>query len=172
MKTYRRQLSTLSIAFLVSLAAVPSYVLFAAEKQVTGTNIRGPLLSRTTYPSNMPNGKVVLTIRRNSTRSDNPDWDGTEGVFYNLAIQTGGSGTDVGYVVRTHKNGDMSYSTYSGTTNVVSKPDKTWEATWKGSWESVGGTGRYAKLKGGGTYSGKANSNEHFGTDWEGKIDY
>ena len=89
------------------------------KKKIMGTNKHGPLISRTVVPpgpgDDPKHELVVLTIRRDTTTSSDPDWNETEQIVYEQSDQVEGTGTHRGYFRRLHKNGDTEYGPFEGT---------------------------------------------------------
>jgi hypothetical protein len=84
-----------------------------------GTNKLGPTISRTVVsPGDDPKHElVVLLIRRDTTTSSDPDWDGTEQIVYQQADQVAGTGPHRGYSIRLHKNGETTYGSFEAETH-------------------------------------------------------
>jgi hypothetical protein len=146
------------------------------KKKIMGTNKQGPLISRTVVPPGLGDDPkhelVVLGIRRDTTTSPDPEWNGTEQIVYLQADEVAGTGTHTGYYRRLHKNGDIDYGPFEGTHKTTLKEDGSFlEATWEGTWKANGGTGKFKNCKGGGTYRGKATA-EGASEDWEGEMEY
>jgi hypothetical protein len=143
------------------------------KKKITGTNKHGPPISRTVVSlgDDPKHELVVLAIYRATTTSSDPDFDGTEVIAYEQDDQVAGTGTQRGYYVRFHKNGDTDYGTYEGTHKTTVKEDGSWETTWEVTWKAIGGTGKFKNIKGSGTARGKATAQEAF-TEWEGEVEY
>jgi hypothetical protein len=137
----------------------------AEKKKVMGTNKWGPAISRTVVPlgpgDNPKHELVVLVMYRATTTSPDPDWNETEQIAYEQDDLVAGTGTQRGYYVRSHKNGDTEYGTYEGTQKTTNKEDGSWlETTWEGTYKISGGTGKFKNIKGSGTYRGKATAQE------------
>ena len=162
--------ATLILPALVSL----SFSAQAAEKKkIMATNKHGPDISSTVVPlgpgDDPKHQLVVLKIRRDTTTSSDPDWNGTEQIVYEQDDQVAGTGTHTGYYVRFHKDGDTEYGTYEGTHKTTVKEDGSFlEATWEGTYKIIGGTGKFKNIKGSGTYRGKATA-EGASTEFEGE---
>ena len=71
---------------------------------------------------------------------------------YILFDLTNGTGRHEGYTREIHEDGSIMISKFKGTTQAV-EGGKT--SVFKGMWTSIGGTGRFEGIQGGGTYSGK-----------------
>ena len=110
-------------------------------------------------------------IRRDTTTSSDPDWDGTEEIVYGQNDHVAGTGTHRGYFRRLFKNGDTDYGSYEGMHKTTVKEDGSWEATWEGTYKMTGGTGKFKNIKGGGTYRGKATA-QGASTEFEGEVEY
>ena len=165
------------------------------KKKVMGTNKLGPPISRTVVtPGEDPKHEVragqsssidggshdvsvrrtrvvVLMIRRDTTTSSDPDWDGTEQIVSEESDSVEGTGTHRGYSRRLFKNGDTDYSSYEGTHKTTVKEDGSRETTWEGTYKVTGGTGKFKNIKGEGTYRGKVTAEGAF-TEWEGEVEY
>jgi hypothetical protein len=142
------------------------------KKKITGTNKEGPPISRTVvFPGDDPKHELDLTVRRDTTTSSEPDWDGTEEMNYGQGDSVAGTGTHRGYVRRFYKNGDTTWGSYEGTHKTTVKEDGSSETTWEGTWKDTGGTGKFKNIKGGGTYRGKATA-QGASTEWEGEVEY
>ncbi len=76
-----------------------------------------------------------------------------------------GSDTHRGYVVRTRSDGSTTTSTYEGRAQYGKD-----SATWEGTSMYIGGTGKFAGIKGEGTYKGTRYSNKMSVTDFEAKV--
>jgi hypothetical protein len=103
--------------------------------------------------------------------SSDPDFSGVVCTTYNQADQVVGMGSHKGYEDCLYKNGDHSYLKYEGTHKTITQGDGSWEATWEGSFQYTGGTGKFKNLKGNGTYKGKATP-EGAGSNWEIEVEY
>jgi hypothetical protein len=144
----------------------------AEKKKYSGTNKVGPPISRTVvYPGDDPKHEVYLFVRRDTTTSSDPDWDGTEEMNYGQGDAVAGTGTHRGYVRRLHKNGDITYGSYEGMHKTTVKEDGSSETTWEGTYKITGGTGKFKNIQGGGTYRGKVTA-EGPSTEFEGEVEY
>jgi hypothetical protein len=142
------------------------------KKKITGTNKVGPVISRTVvFPLEDPKHELATMVRRDTTTSSDPDWDGTEEIIYDQSDSVAGTGTHRGYFRRLFKNGDTDYGPYEGTHKTTVKEDGSSETTWEGTWKVTGGTGKFKNIKGGGTYRGKATA-QGASSEWEGEVEY
>ena len=79
------------------------------------------------------------------------------GMDYSQSDTIDGSGRNRA-ILYTHDDGSHSYGTYKGTIKKTSKPDGSWEIVYEGTYQYVGGSGKYKNIKGGGTYKGRSSS--------------
>lgn len=80
-----------------------------------------------------------------------------------------GNGTYKGYGTHVHSDGEMHYDKWKGTmTSMIVKGQSV--ATYQGSWEIIGGTGKWKNAKGSGTYKGKVIASGMSLMEWEGEI--
>jgi hypothetical protein len=104
----------------------------------------------------------LVEISGPQTASD-PLWNGATVSYWGMADLVSGSGTQKGYFINQHANGDIDRGTFDGTIatagNVV---------TIEGTWRYSGGTGALTGLSGGGTYKGVMTSPTEVETSWEG----
>jgi hypothetical protein len=71
-----------------------------------------------------------------------------------------GRGKQTGYYIDTHEDGTQTYGNFEGTIETTVKPDGSWESTWEGTYQYLGGTGKYQNIKGEGRYKGQASSED------------
>jgi hypothetical protein len=83
----------------------------------------------------------------------------------------GGNGRSTGYYTSVLKGGDKLFGKFSGKSKTEMKKDGSWEMVFSGEWENTGGTGKSEKVKGKGTYSGKA-SPAGVSYEWEGDFEF
>jgi hypothetical protein len=141
-------LTTLAVA--LALLASPA---FAEKKSLVYYNKMGPVLSRTVAsPGDVPDHEVVQATRQDMTSSPDPDWNDVPVINYGHSDLIAGSGTVSGYAVRTHKNGDKTFYKYRGQIRAVTQGGVR-ETEGDGTVELIGGTGRFAKARGSGTWA-------------------
>jgi hypothetical protein len=91
---------------------------------------------------------LVQWERRDKVRSPDPEWNGTEAVYYEQADEVAGSAAVTGYAVLTFKNGDKAFyridAAYTGTYS----DSGAWEGTADGVYRFLGGTDKYKNIKG------------------------
>ena len=80
-----------------------------------------------------------------------------------------GTGDHSGYYTITNGT-DSTIAKWSGKVNTVMK-DGNPMTSFKGQWEYVGGTGKFAGIKGKGDYNGYFTSATEYTVDWKGRKD-
>jgi hypothetical protein len=136
--------------FLVVASLITGLPASAAEqKKVTWSTTYGPVLQRSEVK--VAGHVLSLQTRQDLTSSADADWDGAVFVVNSQADLVEGSGPVRGCVTCTHKNGDQSYICYEGTLKRTGD-----DVAAQGSVELRGGTGKFANLKGKGTFASTA----------------
>jgi hypothetical protein len=92
-----------------------------------------------------------------------PLWNGATVSYTGMADLVSGSGTQTGYYVNQHPNGDTDYGTFEARITTAGSA-----VTLEGTWKSTGGTGAFAGITGSGTYKGVMASPAEVETKWEG----
>ena len=80
-----------------------------------------------------------------------------------------GTGDHSGYYTITNGT-DSTIAKWAGRVNTVMK-DGNPKTSFKGQWEYVGGTGKFAGIKGKGEYNGYFTSATEYTVDWKGRKD-
>lgn len=113
----------------------------------------------------VPNHELVQEQTVYDIKYTNPDFKTKSEWAMLHADLIDGSGPHSGYYYDLHEDGSVTYGAFRGRVKTVSNPDGTWEATWEGTYEYVGGSGMFKRLKGAGTYKGKASSSDPSGRE-------
>jgi hypothetical protein len=111
------------------------------------------------------NHELIQEANIADIKVSNPDWKIKEEWVYVQSDVINGNGTQSGYFHDTHEDGSHSYGAFKGTIKTTSKADGSWEAVWEGTYQYLGGSGKFKNLKGGGKYKGKASSQDPAGHD-------
>jgi hypothetical protein len=104
----------------------------------------------------------LIEISGPQTSSD-PLWAGATVSYWGVADLTAGSGTQTGYFMNWHPNGEISRGTFSG--RITTAADGI---TMEGTWTMSGGTGSFSSIIGNGTYRGVITSATTVEVNWEG----
>jgi hypothetical protein len=144
--------SILLMALIVALTMLSSPA-SAEKRSLVYYNKTGPVLSRTVAtPGDVPDHEVVQATRQDMTTSPDPDWNDVPVINYGQSDLIAGNGTVSGYAVRTHKNGDKTFYKYRGQLRAVTQGGVR-ETEGEGTVELIGGTGRFANVRGSGTWT-------------------
>ena len=90
-------------------------------------------------------------------------WSGATVSYWGIADLVSGSGTQRGYFINHHPNGDIDQGTFE-----CKVATEGGSVTLDGTWKFSGGTGRLAGLSGAGTFKGRMTSPSEVETSWEG----
>ena len=141
-----------TLTALTVILALVSTTAAAEKKTLTYYSKFGPVLSRTSAsPGDKPDHEIIQVTRQDMTTSPDPDWNDVPSLNYGQSDLIAGGGTVSGYAVRTHKNGDKTFYRYQGKIRPISEGVK--ETAGEGTVELVGGTGKFANVKGSGTWN-------------------
>jgi hypothetical protein len=104
-------------------------------------------------PGDRPDHEMIQAIRIHEISSKDADFDASEQTVYAHQDAYGGSGTSVGYFLYTLKSGEKIWARFDSIYST--KPARgSWETTYHGVFQFVGGTGKYVNVRGGGHYQG------------------
>ena len=95
--------------------------------------------------------------------SSDPLWSDATVSYWGAADLIAGTGTQTGYFINRHPNGDIDRGTFEG--KITTAAGVT---TMEGSWRYSGGTGKFSGISGGGTYKGRITSPTEVQVTWEG----
>ncbi len=109
------------------------------------------------------NHDLNLIEVRGVQKSPDEKWNDCKITYWGTADLIAGSGTQSGYFVNDHPDGDRDFGTFEG--RIVTSGA---EVTLEGTWKFTGGTGKFRGLKGGGTYTGRMTSPVNVENTWEG----
>ncbi len=118
-------------------------------------------------------GHVLISNRATGTnRSTGRDryMDGAEVENTETADLTQGNGPHQGYVIFSG-GGNRTVNKWHGKITTVLGADKQPVTTFQGTWTKLNGTGRYAGVKGQGTYRGRMTGQNTYLVEWKGEID-
>lgn len=79
-----------------------------------------------------------------------------------------GNGPHSGYYTMS-KDGNSTTALWKGQVTTVLADDGSPRTSFKGTWEYVNGTGKFAGIKGAGKYSGYFTSKTTYNVDWDGE---
>jgi hypothetical protein len=102
-----------------------------------------------------PGHELGLAVIAGEHEAADTPWDGATMTYWSLSDTVTGSGKQQGYFYNRHLDGDRTFGAFEATlkTNDV-------EGLVEGKWQLSGGTGRYAKITGGGPFSARISSTD------------
>jgi hypothetical protein len=104
-------------------------------------------------PSDDPNHVMIQATEKHAESSTNPDFNGIELLNFIQMDNYAGRGTHRGYAIQVFPNGDQAYRRYEGAQQITVNPDGTFEGVGRGVNQFLGGTGKFAGIRGGGSYT-------------------
>jgi len=151
--SFRRLLPLSSVVLLSCSFALTA----AAEKRdCSSTKQSKQEITRTvTQPGGVAGHEMIQAVRIDGQTSANPDFNGIDQLVYAQLDHVHGTGDHRGHSVNLHRNGDRTYMRWSGTHKTAAVDGGGWETNFDGKYEFTGGTGKFATIKGGGTYRAK-----------------
>jgi hypothetical protein len=105
-------------------------------------------------PGDRPDHEMIQAIRIHTISSKDADFDGSEQTVYAHQDAYADAGTSVGYFLYTLKSGEKIWARFDSIYAKIPTQD-SWHYTYQGVFRFVGGTGKYAAIRGGGHYEGK-----------------
>jgi hypothetical protein len=105
----------------------------------------------------------VMEISGRQTSSD-PEWNHAAITYWGMADLTDGSGSQRGYFHNVHVDGDRDWGSFDGKVTTLGQ-----HTTIEGTWQYTGGTGKFQRISGGGTYNGRMTSPTEVATEWAGE---
>jgi hypothetical protein len=149
-----------AVMFLITAASF-SVVADAEKREQTCVKKNFRTASKTTVTiGDVPNHEVSQEMSVADMEFSNPDFKVKDEWTYIHSDTIDGSGTHSGYFMDTHIDGSTDYGAFKGAVKTTVKADGSWEASWEGTYQYLGGSGKFKNLKGSGKYKGKASSTE------------
>jgi hypothetical protein len=110
---------------------------------------------------------LAIAIIPTKQKSSDPLWEGAQMTYCATSDTTAGKGTQRGYFVNEHPNGDRDYGTFEGKVTTADNG----VASVEGSWQLTGGTGMFTKIKGNGAFKARMTSPVDVEGSWTGSYD-
>jgi hypothetical protein len=111
----------------------------------------------------VPNHELHLATITGLQKSSDEKWKDSRITYGDVSDLVGGNGTQRGYFVNVHANGDRDIGTFEGKVKTAGG-----QVTIEGTWEYTDGTGQFKGITGGGTYKGRMTSPTEVENTWEG----
>jgi hypothetical protein len=141
------------------------------KKTVKGRNKLLRALSRNvSTPEGAEGHEFAQVVLQSEVASSDIDWDGAIVTEYTHDDSVNGVGTHRGYGTVTHTDGSTSQYSFSGTHEMTTHDDGTWDFELNGSMEWRGGTGKFKNIRGSAVYAGETRGGVEY--DWEGDLEY
>lgn len=104
--------------------------------------------------------------------AQSPEFDIVEARTVNQDDTFKGDGRHRGVEIVVFRNGDTAVDVYEGTHKILFRDSGAWEVTYQGTFEFVGGTGKYKHLTGHGTYRGHITPYGSLTEEAEAEVEY
>lgn len=163
---------TVFYALLLALAATSAQTWAAEKKTFSGTGIFINISARQVgYEADNPKRDMAQWTAIWTFTSTDPDFDGIIETAPTQSICSPSGCRHQGQLVFHHKNGDESWGYFYGTHTITSNSDGSWAFSTEGQKVLVGGTGKFAHIKGVLKYTAK---DVPFGRgfNWTGEVEY
>jgi hypothetical protein len=145
------------MAIAVCLTVGSANAAFAEKIKFSYTKTaRQTLSSSTASVGNASSHELVQAVHIDTIGKSGPGITLVDEKVYEQDEQIGGSGTHRGHSVNSLNDGERLFQRWEGTHNTVVKDAGSWEMTYSGKSEIIGGTGRYKNAKGNCNYKGRA----------------
>jgi hypothetical protein len=113
-----------------------------------------------------PNHQLLLSELQGMQKSPDPGWNNARLTYWGSADLLSGSGTQRGYYVNEHEDGDRDMGTFEGKVTLAGD-----EATLEGTFSFTEGTGKLKGIRGGGSYKGRMVSPTEVQMTWSGSYE-
>lgn len=117
----------------------------------------------TLFPEDQPNHQVQLAEAHAAQRSDDPGWNNGRLTYCGVTDLVSGKGTQKGYFVTEHTDGDRDCGTFEGRITTTGG-----QATIEGTFTFTNGTGKLKGVRGNGTFKGRQVSPTEMEMSWTG----
>lgn len=133
---------------------------------LSGTFTAKARLQTTISLSDVPNHELNLAEIAGTQKSTDPQWNDAHLTYWGIADLVAGSGSQRGYYVNEHADGDRDLGTFEGKITASGG-----QVTLEGTWKFTGGTGKLAGIRGGGSYKGRMPSPNEVEIEWNGEYE-
>jgi hypothetical protein len=116
-----------------------------------------------TAVKDVPNHELSLVQISGAQTVSDPRWNGAHVSYCAMADLVSGSGTQTGYFINQHPDGDTDYGTFEARITTAGGA-----VSQEGTWKFAGGTGAFSRITGNGTFKGVMTSPTEVDTKWEG----
>jgi hypothetical protein len=109
---------------------------------------------------------IAIAIIPTKQQSSDQLWEGAQMTYGATADTIAGNGTQRGYFVNQHQNGDRDYGTFEGKVTTANGAMSV-----EGTWQLTGGTGMFASVKGNGTFKAQMTTPVDVEGSWTGSYE-
>jgi hypothetical protein len=106
---------------------------------------------------------IAIAIIPTRQKSSDPLWEGAEMTYCATTDTIGGNGSQRGYFINQHPNGDRDHGTFEGNVTTTNG-----SMAVQGTWKLTGGTGMFASVKGTGTFQARMTTLVDVEGSWTG----
>lgn len=117
----------------------------------------------TLFPADQPSHQVQLAEVHAIQRSDDPGWNNARITYCGVTDIVSGTGTQQGYYVNEHTDGDRDCGTFEGRITTVGG-----QATIEGTFTITSGTGKLKGIRGNGSFKARQVSPTEIEMNWTG----
>jgi hypothetical protein len=111
-----------------------------------------------------PNHEIGLVEIGGTQTSTDPQWSGAAITYWGTADLIDGSGPQRGYFLNVHTDNDRDCGSFEAQITVSGE-----QVMLEGTWQFIGGTGKFEGISGRGTFKGRMTSPTAVSTEWEGE---
>lgn len=98
----------------------------------------------------VPNHELSQEMSIADIKYSNPDFKIKNEWTYIHSDTIDGTGKQTGYYFDTHEDGSTTYGNFQGTVKTTTQGDGSWESVWEGTFQYLGGSGKFKNIKGSG----------------------
>jgi hypothetical protein len=111
-----------------------------------------------------PNHEIGLVEIGGTQTSTDQQWSGAAITYWGTADLIDGSGPQRGYFLNVHTDNDRDCGSFEAQITMSGE-----QVTLEGTWQFIGGTGKFEGISGSGTFKGRMTSPTAVSTEWEGE---
>jgi hypothetical protein len=117
----------------------------------------------TLFPDDQPNHQLQIAEIHTTQKSPDPNWNNSQLIYHGVTDLVAGTGTQHGYYVNEHADGDRDCGTFEGNVTMAGE-----QATIDGTFTFTSGTGKFKGIHGDGNFKGRQISPTEIEMNWTG----
>lgn len=150
---------SLAACVAVSVTFVSSQPAYAAQKEQCFVKTNFKTIYKTAQLiGDVPNHELSQELTVADITYTNPDFKVRTEWAQVHADLIDGTGPHTGYFYDNHEDGSVTYGAFKGKVKTVANSDGSWQTSWEGTYDYLGGGGKFKALKGSGWYKGSVSS--------------